>query len=99
MAVPLVAWGLRNAPRLGAVLAAMTVGGSVWLYVDARSGGSLLAERPDAPFGPLLEAWPAFGPGGGWAYWLASGTALALGALVLYELLGVRRRVSLRLND
>ncbi len=99
LAVPLVAWGLRHAPRLGAVLAAMTVGGSVWLYVDARSGGSLLAERPDAPFGPLLEAWPAFGPGGGWAYWLASGTALALGALVLYELLGVRRRVSLRVND
>ena len=99
LSVPLVAWGLRHAPRLGAALAALTVGGSVWLYLDARSEGSLVGERPDAPFGPLLDAWPAFEPAGGWAYWLAGGIALALAALVLYELLGARRRVSLRLND
>jgi hypothetical protein len=99
LAVPLVAWGLRHAPRLGAVLAAITVGGSAWLYLDARSEGDLMTERPDAPFGPLLEAWPSFEAGGGWAYWLAGGVALAVGALVLYELARARRRVSLRLND
>ena len=99
LTAPLVAWGLRHAPRLGVTLAALTVGGSVWLYLEARRGGELAGDRPDAPFGPLLSAWPAFEAGGGWAYWLAGAVALALAALVLYELVKERRRVSLRLND
>ena len=63
LSVPLVAWGLRHAPRVGAALAALTLGGSVWLFLAARSGGNLVTERPDAPFGPLLEAWPVLRAG------------------------------------
>ena len=44
-------------PRLGSVLAVLTVAGSAWLYADVRWGdGSLVADRPDAPFGPLTDA-------------------------------------------
>jgi hypothetical protein len=86
LAIPLVAWGLRRAPRLGSALAALTVAASVWLYVDVRwAGGSFVIERPDAPFGPLTDAFPYFGPDGGWAYWLAAAVGLALAALVLRE--------------
>ena len=43
LAVPLVAWGLRHVPRLGAGLAVVTVALSVWLCVDTWFGdGSLL---------------------------------------------------------
>ena len=99
LTIPLVAWGLRRAPRLGAALATLTLAGSVWLYVDARSGGSLMTDRPDAPFGPLLRAWPSFEPDGGWAYLAAAGVAAALALLVLYEQAQSRRRVSPHLND
>jgi hypothetical protein len=85
LAIPLVAWGLRFTPRLGVLLAALTVAGSVWLYLDVRAGGELVTDRPDAPFGPLLEVFPLFGPDGGWAYWLAAGIAAALALLVLRE--------------
>ena len=59
LAIPLVAWGLRHAPRVGSVLAALTLAGSVWLYVDVRfGGGSFVTERPDAPWGPLERLFP-----------------------------------------
>ena len=86
LAIPLVAWGLRFAPRLGAALGVLTFAASVWLYVDVRAGGALVTDRPDAPFGPLVELFPLFEPGGGWAYWLAAGIAAALALLVLREL-------------
>jgi hypothetical protein len=85
MAIPLVAWGLRFAPRLGAALAILTLAGSVWLYVDVRAGGELVTDRPDAPFGPLVELFPLFEPDGGWAYWLAAGIAAAIALLVVRE--------------
>ena len=85
LAIPLVAWGLRHSPRLGAALAALTLAGSVWLYVDVRTGGELVTDRPDAPFGPLVEVFPLFEPDGGWAYWLAGGIAAAISLLVLLE--------------
>jgi len=86
LAVPLAAWGLRHAPRLGLALAALTLVASAWLYVDVRwAGGSFVTERPDAPFGPLERVFPLFGPGGGWAYWLAGAIGLALVALALRE--------------
>ncbi|MGH2763561.1 MAG: hypothetical protein ACRDL0_16920 [Thermoleophilaceae bacterium] len=95
LAVPLVAWGLRHAPRAGAALGALTVAASVWLYVHVRwAGGSFVTERPDAPFGPLEDAFPYFGTDGGWAYWLAGAIGLALAALVLREVRsGARARV------
>jgi hypothetical protein len=61
LAIPLVAWGLRHAPRTGTVLAALTLAASVWLYVDVRwGGGTLVADLPDAPFGPLTDLLPSF---------------------------------------
>jgi hypothetical protein len=85
LAIPLIGWGLRHAPRVGAALAALTVAGSVWLYVDARSGGELVTDRPDSPFGPLVGAFPLFEPDGGWAYWLAAGIAVAVVLLIVRE--------------
>jgi hypothetical protein len=86
LAVPLVAWGLRHAPRAGIALALLTLAASVWVYVDLRwAGGSFVTERPDAPFGPLEDAFPLFGPDGGWGYWLAGAIGLALAALVVRE--------------
>jgi hypothetical protein len=61
LAIPLVAWGLRHAPRTGTVLALLTLAASVWLYVDVRwGGGSLVADLPDAPFGRLTDVLPNF---------------------------------------
>ncbi len=91
LAIPLVAWGLRHLPRTGAALAALTVGASAWLYADVRWGdGSLAADRPDAPFGPLTDALPLFTSGGGWPFWLAGAVAIAVTALVLREALAAR---------
>ena len=86
LAVPLLAWGLRRAPRLGIALSALTLAASAWLYMDVRwGGGSFVTERPDAPFGPLEDAFPRFGPDGGWAYWLAGAIGVALVALAVLE--------------
>jgi hypothetical protein len=61
LAVPLVAWGFRHVPRTGAVLALIGTVGSVWLYIDVRFGsGGLAADRPDAPWGPLVKLFPRF---------------------------------------
>jgi hypothetical protein len=85
LAIPLVGWGLRHLPRVGTALGALTLVASVWLYVDVRAGGELVTDRPDAPFGPLVELFPLFEPDGGWAYWLAGGIAVAIALLVLRE--------------
>jgi hypothetical protein len=91
LAAPLVAWGMRHAPRLGVVLAALTVGASAWLYADVRwRDGSLAGNRPDAPFGPLTDALPLFARGEGWPFWLAAGIGVAAGAIVLREALAAR---------
>jgi hypothetical protein len=77
---PLVALGLRRAPRVGAVLGALGVAASVWLYVDVRwGGGGFAADRPDAPWGPLVEVWPYFGTSA-WPYSLAALVAITLAA-------------------
>jgi hypothetical protein len=91
LAVPLVAFGLRHLPRVGTALALLTVGASAWLYVDVRWGdGSLVADRPDAPFGPLTDVLPLFTPDGGWPFWLAGAIGLAVAAFVLREALAAR---------
>jgi hypothetical protein len=53
-AVPLVAWGLRRAPRAGIVLAALTLGTSAWLALTA----TWAPPDSDAPWGPLVGAFP-----------------------------------------
>jgi hypothetical protein len=86
MAVPLMAWGLRHLPRLGTVLAVLTLAASAWLYLDARvGGGELVTDRPDAPFGPLTDAFPLFEPGSAWPFTLAALVALVVAALVAWE--------------
>jgi hypothetical protein len=87
LAIPLVAWGLRHAPRVGSALAVFTVAASIWLYVDLRAaGGSFNTARPDAPWGPLEGVFPLFEAGGGWAFWLAGAIGLALVGLIAREL-------------
>jgi hypothetical protein len=86
LAVPLIAWGFRHAPRVGLALSALTLAGSTWLYVDVRwAGGSFVTARPDAPFGPLEDVFPLYGPDGGWGYWLAAAIGLAIAALAVRE--------------
>ncbi|HEX4759500.1 MAG TPA: hypothetical protein VH256_01810, partial [Thermoleophilaceae bacterium] len=80
LAIPLCAWGLRHLPRLGSALALLTVAASVWLYVDVRAGsGGLAAGQPDAPWGPLVKAFPRFDGS-------ALPAAVAIGAGVLIAL-------------
>jgi hypothetical protein len=72
---------------VGSLLAALTLAGSVWLYVDLRlAGGSFVTERPDAPWGPLEQLFPSFESDGGWAFWLAGAIGLVLAAVVVREL-------------
>lgn len=92
LTVPLVALGLRQAPRIGALLGLLGVAGSVWLWVDARSGGGLLTNRPDAPWGPLTDVFPHF-HGGVWPYALLAAVALALLIPVARQEIAVRRRL------
>jgi hypothetical protein len=85
LAVPLVAWGLRHAPRVGLVLIVLTLAASVWLYVDVRwAGGSLVADRPDAPFGPLTDVFPFF-DGSLWPNLVAGAIGAALLVLAARE--------------
>jgi len=87
LAVPLVAWGLRHAPRAGSALALIGLIASVWLYVDVRwGGGGLVIGVPDAPWGPLERAFPFFGSGP-YAYVLV---AALIGGLALVVFLSDR---------
>jgi hypothetical protein len=84
LAIPLVAWGLRRAPRTGTALAAVGVVASGWLYADVRwGGGGLAAERSDAPWGPLESVFPLFDEGNTSAFVVAGVAAGALLALCL----------------
>lgn len=85
LAVPLAALGLRHLPRVGVALAMLSVAASVWLWLDVRFGdGGLVADRPDAPFGPLTALLPRFGESAG-PYLFAAAIALALTGFVAYE--------------
>jgi hypothetical protein len=77
-AVPLIAWGLRHAPRAGWALGALTVATTLWLALTA----TWAPPDSDAPWGPLVGAFPA-------------GAAAALAALVVAA--WWRRRLELRL--
>jgi hypothetical protein len=85
-AVPLMAWGLRHAPRVGWVLGALTLVGSVGVVASGAWVGS------GAPWWPALGAFPV--EGSGWADAVFVGCAVAAGALFVAEL--VRRRRELR---
>ncbi|MEA2223890.1 MAG: hypothetical protein QOH83_2266, partial [Solirubrobacteraceae bacterium] len=93
VAVPLVAWGLRSAPRTGAVLAALTVATSIWWYAELRiDGGTIVGPSSRAPLGPLDGALPLFGSGSvGMTVALAAAGA-GLVALVAFEWRSGHRR-------
>jgi hypothetical protein len=91
LAVPLVAWGLRHAPRLGTALAAAGVAASAWVWLDVRLGdGGLVGPLPDAPWGPLVRAFPLYGDSA-WPYAWAAVVALAIAGAVGWELRRGRR--------
>ena len=62
IASALVAWGLRHAPRTGAVLGALTLLCSAWLLIALAAGDADGWVRPgvDAPYGPAVELLPRF---------------------------------------
>jgi hypothetical protein len=95
IAVPLVAWGLRTAPRVGGVLVALTVVTSVWWFAELRiGGGPIVGPSSRAPLGPLDGALPLFGTGspGVTAAYAAVGAALL--ALVVFEWRSWRARAA-----
>jgi len=82
LAVPLVAWGMRRAPRTGAALALVGIAASAWLYADVRwGGGGLVLDRPDAPWGPLEDVFPLFEDGNDVAFGVAGALAAVLAGL------------------
>jgi hypothetical protein len=86
LAVPLVALGLRRAPRTGAVLALIAIAASVWLYVESRVGDAgLTAGRPDAPWGPLERGFPLFERGTTYPFVLAAALAVAAAAFLVLD--------------
>jgi hypothetical protein len=83
LAVPLVAIGLRRVPRLGTLLGLIGVVASVWVYLDVRlADGSLVTALPDAPWGPLEQAFPLFARGSTYPFVLAAVLGLATAMLV-----------------
>jgi hypothetical protein len=94
LALPLVALGLRRAPRAGALLAVLGVAASVWIVLDVRLGsGGLITPLPDAPWGPLERVFPVFTQGSTYPFVLAAALALAAaGALALDSHRAGRRR-------
>ena len=78
VAVALVAWGMRQAARVAAALAAVTLVTSIWWYAELRFGGAAIvgAGGPGsrAPLGPLDAALPLFGTD-------SAGEAIAIAAV------------------
>ena len=92
LAVALVAWGLRRAPRTGGALAALTLATSIWWYAELRiDGGGIVGPSSRAPLGPLDETLPLFGSGspGGAVALAAAGAALV--GLLAFEWRAWRR--------
>ena len=95
LCVPLVALALRRFPRTGAALAALTLAGSAWLYVDMRwGGGAWIDDRPDAPFGPLTDLLPLFEEGAAAPFVIAALLGAASAAALAYALAGPRWRAA-----
>jgi hypothetical protein len=93
LCVPLVAIGLRRAPRVGALLALIGVAAAIWLYVDVRwGGGGLVSPLPDSPWGPLERVFPLFSQGSTYPFVLAGVLAAAVAALLVRDARRWRRR-------
>jgi hypothetical protein len=96
LAVALVAWGLRHAPRTGTVLAALTIVTSVWWYAQLRiGGGAIIGPSSRAPLGPLDGALALFGTGSAGATIAIATAGAALAGLVAFEWRAWRRAADL----
>jgi hypothetical protein len=96
-AVPLVAWGLRYAPRTGALLIALTLATSVWWYAELRiDGTAIVGPTSRAPLGPLDGALPLFGTGSAGATVALAGSGAAVVLLLALEWRSWRRRLAVR---
>ncbi len=62
LAGALAAWGLRRAPRLGALLGLLTLAGTAWVAVQLGTNtvASWLGDDSQAPWGPLVRVFPEF---------------------------------------
>ena len=86
VAVALVAYGLRRAPRIGAALIAVTAVTSVWWYAELRiDGGAIVGPSSRAPLGPLDAGLPLFAAGSPGAAIALAVVAAGLAALVAFE--------------
>jgi hypothetical protein len=94
IAVALVAWGLRYAPRTGTALAALTVVISVWWSAVLRiDGRAIIGPTTRAPLGALDGALPLFGTGSAGAGAALALAGAALAALLVFEWRSWRRRL------
>jgi hypothetical protein len=88
----LIGWGLRRARIAGTVLAVLTLAGSVWLVVALRTGAASSWDTPpDAPWGPLVRAFPRWDTGSTWEVIVTAAVGVAFVALLLREWRGGRR--------
>ncbi len=98
VAVALVAWGMRQAPRVAAALVAITLVASVWWYAELRLGEATIVgvggARSRAPLGPLDGGLPLFGTDAAGATIALAAVAAALLALLAYEWRAARTRLS-----
>ena len=86
VAVALVAWGLRHAPRAGAALVGVTAVTSIWWYAELRiGGGAIVGPSSRAPLGPLDGALPLFGTDSAGAAIAIAAVLAALAALLAFE--------------
>ncbi len=86
LAVALVAWGLRRAPRIGSALVAVTAVTSIWWYAELRiGGGAIVGPSSRAPLGPLDAGLPVFEAGSPAAAIALVVVAAGLAALAVFE--------------
>lgn len=94
VAVALVAWGMRQAPRTAAVLVAITLVTSIWWYVELRVGGAAFAGAGSrAPLGPLDVVLPLFGTGSAGEVIAIAAVGVGILNLAVYEWWRARARL------
>ena len=86
LAVALVAWGMRQAPRTAAALVAVTVVSSLWWYAELRFGSATIVGADAArPFEPLDGALPRFATDSDGEAVAAAAVGVALLVLATHE--------------
>ena len=93
-AAALAAWGLRHVPRIGLALGALTLIASAWLLAGLRTGAIAGSAEPgtQAPWGPLVAAFPRYGTGSPWDDAVTVALAAALVAVVVHQFYAARSR-------